>query len=96
MMLSDAEERALKMDLRAQERGDRPAAAEVFTTAPGYVQVPAGMHPDHDDAVVFAPGQLLPDWAADALRQQKTLPDRQGVYRLNPPAAAAEEKAKRR
>jgi len=43
------------------------------------------MHPDHGDAVVYPPGQLLPDWVAAALATQRPEPDRHGVYRLAVP-----------
>jgi hypothetical protein len=42
------------------------------------------MHPDHGDAVVFTPGQLLPDWAAELLAKQRPVPDH-GVYQLVKP-----------
>ena len=79
-----AEERARVRDEAAQERAgaaEHPPAV----LAPGYVQCPAGMHPDHGEAVVFPPGQLLPDWAAAALAEQRPEPDEQGVYRLTVP-----------
>jgi hypothetical protein len=43
------------------------------------------MHPDHGDAAVYPPGQLLPDWVAAALARQRPEPDRHGVYRLAVP-----------
>jgi hypothetical protein len=78
------EERRRRLaDEAAQERaGVRPESVPRVTLAPGYVRAPAGMHPDHGDAVVFTPGQLLPDWAAKALVDQETEPDEHGVYEL--------------
>ena len=80
-----AEERERERDMRVQERGDTLPPSPQFVLSPGYVRVPAGVHPDHGEPVVFAPGQLLPDWAAELLAQQHPVPDRQGVYELAKP-----------
>ena len=32
--------------------------------SPGYVHA---VHPDHGESVTYTPGQLLPEWVADAL-----------------------------
>lgn len=78
------EERTWARDQAAQEKAGA-AARDVGVLSPGVVEVPAGMHPDHGDAVVFTPGELLPDWAAAALAEQRPDPDRHGVYRLAVP-----------
>jgi hypothetical protein len=80
-----AEERAMVADMRLQERGGPPPPSPQFMLAPGYIRVPAGMHPDHDDAVVFTPGQLLPGWAGEAFAEQQPKRDRHGVYQLAKP-----------
>jgi hypothetical protein len=77
--LTEAQERAA--DAAAQERAGA-TAGNVGTLSPGFVAVPAGLHPDHGDAVTFAPGELLPGWAAELLAAQRPEPDAQGVYRL--------------
>jgi hypothetical protein len=66
------------------ERRSADATPDIDTPvlAPGYVRCEAGMHPDHDEAVVFTPGQLLPQWAADALRYQRPEPSSDGIYQL--------------
>jgi len=54
--------------------------------APGHVQA---IHPEHGEAVVFLPGERLPDWAAKAFADQKPVPTRQGsftVFVLSPVA----------
>ena len=79
-----AEERVQARDEAAQERAGA-AAHPTGVLLPGYVQCPAGMHPDHGDAVVYPPAQLLPDWVAAALATQRPEPDRHGVYRLAVP-----------
>jgi hypothetical protein len=79
-----AEERAEARDEAAQERAGA-AAHLTGVLSPGYVQCEAGMHPDHGDAVVYPPGQLLPGWVAAALATQRPEPDRHGVYRLAVP-----------
>jgi hypothetical protein len=56
-----AEERERLADMLAQERGDTPPDSPQFMLSLGYVQVPAGMHPDHDDAVVFTQGKCCPN-----------------------------------
>jgi hypothetical protein len=40
------------------------------------------MHPDHGEAVTLTPGQLLPQWAADALQDQRPEPSSDGIYEL--------------
>jgi hypothetical protein len=62
-------------DAAAQERG--PAGALPPMRAVGYVHVQAGAHPDHDDAVLFLPGELLPSWVVALLDKQH--PDHQRV-----------------
>jgi hypothetical protein len=86
------EERAQAADQAAQERG-AATAHDVGMQSPGYIQVPAGMHPDHDEAVMFNPGELLPDWAAEAMRKQRPEPDEHGTYHLS--AATRRPKARR-
>ncbi len=77
---SDAERAAMARDLRRQERGPTPPGTS-GVLAPGYVQVPGGAHPDHGEAVVFAPGELLPGWLTELLREQRPETDGHGVYR---------------
>jgi hypothetical protein len=74
MWLSYGEKRAMANDLRAQERADVTPGIDTPVLSPGYVHCEAGMHPDHGDAVVFPPGQLLPKWAAEALAEQRPVP----------------------
>ncbi len=60
-----AELRAAEAEARRAERGDVPPAAPpraVF--APTFQHA---THPEHGEPVVFAPGELLPGWAADRL-----------------------------
>jgi hypothetical protein len=76
-----AEERARARDEAAQERAD-VTAHQVGVQSPGYVQCEAGMHPDHGEATVYPPGQLLPNWVAAALAAQRPEPDEHGVYWL--------------
>jgi hypothetical protein len=49
---------------------------------PGFIRCAPGMHPDHGEAVTFTPGQLLPQWAADALQDQRPEPSSDGIYEL--------------
>lgn len=44
------------------ERGPVPLAHP--RTAPTYVRA---VHPDHGEAVTYVPGELLPEWLADAI-----------------------------
>jgi hypothetical protein len=78
------EEAARARDEAAQERAGA-TAQQVGVLSPGYVQCAAGMHPDHGEATVYPPGQLLPDWVASALATQRPEPDELGVYRLAVP-----------
>jgi hypothetical protein len=78
-----AEQKARAADEAAQERAGA-VARSIGVSGPGYILVPAGMHPDHDEAVTFVPGELLPGWAADALLDQRPEPDEHGVYHLAP------------
>jgi hypothetical protein len=78
------EERARAADEAAQERAGA-TAPDAGMLSPGYVQVPAGMHPDHNEATVFSPGELLPGWLATLLREQRPKPDMFGVYRVTAP-----------
>jgi len=82
--VTSREERARDRDEAAQERAGA-AAHDIGVMSPGFVQVPAGMHPDHGEAVTFAPGEMLPDWAVAALAAQRPQPDEMGVYRLAVP-----------
>jgi hypothetical protein len=84
MWFSYGEERAMANDLRAQERADATPQPG-YVTSPGYVRCPAGMHPDHGDAVGFPPGQLLPEWVAEALAEQRPVPTYDGIYELSLP-----------
>jgi hypothetical protein len=79
---SYGEKRAMAKDLKAQERADATPDIDTPVLSPGYVRCAAGMHPDHGEAVVFVPGQLLPDWAADALASQRPVPTPDGIYEL--------------
>jgi hypothetical protein len=72
-------------DLRAQERADATPDIATPVLSPGYVRCPAGLHPDHGDAVTFTPGQLLPEWAAEALAEQRPVPTPDGIYELSLP-----------
>jgi hypothetical protein len=40
-------------------------------------------HPDHGEEVVFVPGELLPDWAAQALDSGRLDRDAAGITRLD-------------
>jgi hypothetical protein len=79
MTREEAADRA--RDEALQEAADA-TAHQVGVQSPGYVQCEAGMHPDHGEATVFPPGQLLPDWVVAALAEQRPVPDEHGVYRL--------------
>ncbi len=76
-----AEEKAQAADEAAQEQAGA-TARDVGVQSPGFVQVPAGVHPDHGEPVMFNPGELLPPWAAAALLDQRPEPDEHGVYHL--------------
>jgi hypothetical protein len=75
------EAQARATDQAAQERAE--VRIKLGMVAPGTVHAPAGMHPDHDEPVVFVRGELLPEWAVRALLEQQPKLD-QGVYRLAP------------
>jgi hypothetical protein len=74
------QERAEQWAIAAQGRAGA-APHNLGVQSPGYVQVPAGMHPDHDEAVTFVPGEMMPRWAAEALLHQRPEPDEHGVDR---------------
>jgi hypothetical protein len=61
---TEAEARQREADREALERAPQARRRLGGQVAPGYVYV---AHPDHGEPVVFVPGELLPDWAADAL-----------------------------
>ena len=79
-------------DLRAQERADATPQPG-YVTSPGYVRCPAGMHPEHGDAVGFPPGQLLPEWVAEALAEQRPVPTYDGIYELSYRSGGSREQA---
>lgn len=55
--------------------------------SPGYIRV--ARHPEHGEAVVYAPGQLLPQWVTDALDGGALLrPVSEGVFELVRPSPA--------
>jgi hypothetical protein len=88
---SERAERAAKArDEAAQERAGA-VAHNIGVQSPGYILCPAGMHPSHNDAVTFVPGEMLPDWAAAALLAQRPEPDMFGVYRLSAPVRRAKK-----
>lgn len=60
--VSPQEERERAADLRAQEKP--VGVPKVGVQSPGYIRA---VHPEHGEPVVFVPGELLPDWAAEAL-----------------------------
>ena len=72
------EERQRENDRVALER-DQAARHDAGMPAPGYVHA---TDPDHGEPVVFVPGELLPEWAAEAFREQGPQPDAANVYRL--------------
>jgi hypothetical protein len=84
-MATKSERAAKARDETAQERAGAQAH-NIGVQSPGYVQVPAGMHPDHGEPVTFVPGEMLPVWAAEALLNQRPEPDMFGTYRLTAPA----------
>jgi hypothetical protein len=51
--------------------------------APAFVRA---VHAEHGEPVVFTPGELLPDWAAEALEAGHGKFVDEGVIELNPPA----------
>ena len=61
--MASREERERAADLRAQEKPADPP--KVGMQSPGYIRA---VHPEHGEDVVFVPGELLPQWAADALQ----------------------------
>jgi hypothetical protein len=83
MATTRAEAKARAADETAQEQAEA-VAHNIGVQSPGYILVPAGMHPDHDEAVTFVPGEMLPGWAASALLDQRPEGDEHGVYRLAP------------
>jgi hypothetical protein len=90
--MTRAEEKAQAADETAQEQaGATPH--NIGVQSPGYIAVPPGMHPDHNEAVTFVPGELLPRWAAAALLDQRPDPDEHGVYRLAAPPSRRRRKA---
>jgi hypothetical protein len=84
-MATKSERAAKAADEAAQERAGA-VAHNLGVQSPGYVLVPAGMHPDHGEPVTFVPGEMLPVWAAEALLNQRPEPDMFGTYRLTAPA----------
>jgi hypothetical protein len=91
--MTRAEEKANAADETAQEQAEA-VAHDIGVQSPGYIIVPAGWHPDHDEPVTFVPGELLPVWAAEALADQRPEPDVFGTYRLTaPPARRKRRKA---
>jgi hypothetical protein len=52
--------------------------------APGYVHA---VHPDHGEPVVYTPGQLLPDWVAEAIEggAQLVADEAEGSFTLQLP-----------
>jgi hypothetical protein len=82
--MTRAEEKAKAADEAAQERAGA-VARDIGVQSPGYILVPAGMHPDHNEAVTFVPGEMLPRWAAATLLDQRPEADEHGVYRLTAP-----------
>jgi hypothetical protein len=88
---NDAELAARVRDHRRQERaGVERKLAAVPTCARGIVAVPAGVHPDHGEPVTFSPGELLPEWVAVLLAEQRPEADELGVYRLEAPKRRGE------
>jgi hypothetical protein len=75
------EAQARANDQAAQERAE--VRIKLGMVAPGTVHAPAGMHPDHDEPIVFVRGEMLPEWAVRALLDQQPKLD-QGVYKLAP------------
>lgn len=65
------EHERLKADRAAMERGGATAPS-TGTPAPDYVR---GVHPDTGIEVTFVPGELLPDWAAAALAEGRSVYD---------------------
>ena len=80
----DAREQAERAaDVAAHERAGA-AAHSTGRVSPGYLQA---THPEHGEAVVFVPGELLPAWVADALDGGRGHYDvGSGVFVLDDPA----------
>ena len=72
-------EQQVELDRRVQERADGKAPS-IGVTAPGYIRAKS---PEHGEDVVFVPGELLPQWAADAVRVGKGKPADGGVIELS-------------
>jgi len=77
-------ERAEAEDAAAQEAASVAAApppppARIGVQAPSYIRA---KHPDHGEPVVFVPGELLPEWAAEKVKAGKAKVDADGVMVL--------------
>jgi hypothetical protein len=93
-MATKSERAARSRDETTQERAGA-VPQNIGVQSPGYVQVPAGMHPDHGEPVTFVPGEMLPTWAAEALLDQRPEPDTFGTYRLTAPSRSKPRRATR-
>lgn len=63
----DAERDKAAAAATAQERADARRRS-VGVASPGFIRA---IHPEHGQPVMFTPGELLPDWAADALNSAR-------------------------
>jgi len=69
-------------DQAAQERGGAHPEPRRQVLAENYVHA---VHPDHGEAVVYVPGQALPDWVVDAMDAGRFHRDRHGTVTLDAP-----------
>jgi hypothetical protein len=58
-LMPSAEERERLATYAPKRSAIRCSTSPRFILSPGYVRVPAGVHPDHDDAVAFTLGQFV-------------------------------------
>jgi hypothetical protein len=63
-----AEEKARAADIRRQEKGPRDAP-EPPATSGSYIR--CQRHPVHGEAVMYLPGELLPEWVRQRLQEAR-------------------------
>jgi hypothetical protein len=87
MATTVAEERALAAEVAAHRLAQERAGAvahDIGRQSPGFIHA---THPEHGEAVVFVPGELLPGWVVEALDGGRGRYDAAtGVFVLDDPA----------
>lgn len=70
--------RAHDADITAQEQAGA-TAAPAAVLSPGHIRA---VSPVHGEPVLFVPGEMLPDWAAELMGAEAFTRDDAGVYTL--------------